>query len=395
MALGKGGSEHHIPRAVLETLDSVVAPSVRDSLLQAALEESAEAELPSDPDRLLEFAQGPLRHALERGLGAELAETLTEEIMRMVDAAASSRPARRGSRSSSKPRTVSTPPRRPSPLPRSLTPPSVPPRRSQSPRPATLRSLARGLPTPPPHSGEKSKTSRSVLADDAPELEVSDMLSEVDFEDLPGLSESAPPIDDPLAHSDSARPLADLFPPPRGGTDPNPRKLRLGSSPTERPAQPHDPEDDTPWSSAEYPSTLARSIGMPGAAPSSRPGRLLPHVLVATRDPAMLRKMSVWLDPRAAVMRVRSVMDLLHRLEDAAHAPSVIVLDCRQPSVRPLALAALAEELPLSTHVVLVAATPELVRKLADIAPSSSGWLALSGAVRPKELAARCVELVS
>lgn len=403
MAPGKGGSEQHIPRAVLETLDSVVAPSVRDALLQVALQGYPEQELPREVDRLRDFANGPLRRALVQGLGAELAETLTEEIGRLLEVAApSSGSPRRASRSSGKLRAVTTPPRRSSPPPRSLTPPDGSPRRSPSPRPATLRSLAaRGL-TPPPYSG---KVSRPPPDDDAPELEVSEVLADVDFEDLPGLTESAPPIDDPLADTDGPRSLGDLFPPSSHAegytTQSSPRKLTLGSSSSSTGPAPssRNPDDikTPPWSSAEYPSAMARSMGMAGALPSSRPGqqRSLPHMLVATKDPAMLRRITVWLDPRAAVMRVRSIIDLLHRIEDAAHARSVIVLDCRQPSVRPAALAALAEDLPLSTHVVLVGATPELMKKLADIAPSTSGWLALGSSARPKEIAARCVELVS
>lgn len=404
MTPGKGGSGQHIPRAVLEALDSVVAPSVRDALLRSALEGYPETELPREAERLRDFTHGPLRRALVQGLGEELAETLTEEIGRMLDLAAPrSESPRRASRSSGQLRAVTTPPRRSQPPPRSRALAQVPPRRSQSPRPATLRSLAaRGL-TPPPYSGQVSKPAPPLDADDAPELEVSEVLVDVDFEDLPGLTESAPPVDDPLADSDSARSLADLFPPstkqPASFGAPRARELTLGSSsPGSHPRSRHPDDIKTPpWSSAEYPSTMARSMGMAGALPSSRPGqqRSLPHVLVATRDPAMLRRITAWLDPRAAVMRVRSVIDLLHRIEDAAHARSVIVLDCRQPSMRPAALAALADELPVTTHVVLVAATPDLVRKLADIAPSTSGGLALSGTARPKEIAARCVELVS
>lgn len=424
MAPGKGTGQH-IPRAVLEALDSVVAPSVRDALLKAALDEYAEPELPSEPERLRIFAEGPLHRALVQGLGQELAETLTEEITRMLELAApSSASPRRASRSSGKLRAVSTPPRRPSPPPRSLTPPSnpssrhssqpprpltppgSPSRRRPSPRPATLRSLgARGL-TPPPFSGEVAKNPPEFDEDDAPELVVSEVLAEVDFEDLPGLTESAPPADDPLQETSAARPLANLFPPPSSDkptrdTRSSPRKLTLGSSsPGSRPAPSSRHPDDVktpPWSSAEYPRTLAKSIGMAGAVPSSRPGeqRVLPHVLIASRDPAMLRRLAVWLDPRAAVMRVRSVIDLLHRIEDASQSRSVIVLDCRQPSVRPLALAALADELPASTRVVLVAAEPTLIQKLLDISPSTSNWLTLGSTARPKEIAARCAELVS
>ncbi len=408
MSPGRGGSEQHAPRAIVETLDSVVAPAVRDALLRAALDESAEAELPRDPERLRQFAQGPLRRALVQGLGAELAETLTEEIARLLEVVASSSGTpRRSSRSSGKLRAVSTPPRRTQPPPRSLTPPATLPRRSQGPRVATLRSLGRE-PTPPPWSGQVSRRAPEPT-DDAPDLEVSATSAEdLDFEDLPGLSQDAPPIDDPLAEADGARSLADLFPPvsPRNpslprGTMPSPRKLTLGSGPSssERTPSSRNPEDvkTPPWASDKYPSALAEMMGMNGAVPSSRAGRerALPHVLVATRDPAMLRKLSVWLDPRAAVMRVRSVIDMLHRLEDAARTRCVLVLDCRQPSVRPLSLAALAEELPVSTQVVLVGATAELVQKLSDITSVAASWVVLGASANPREIADRCVEIVS
>jgi hypothetical protein len=330
------GPPHPISTALYETLDSVVAPTTRDALLRAALDEACEGELPTDPARFKSFVDGPLRSALTRGLGNELGETITEELGRMLELIDSSRRPEtsvRASSRSSQMRAVSSPRR----SQRSVTPPSqrattrpppppVPPRRSKSPRPATLHSMARGSPTPPPYSG------------------------------------SIPPLSGPIS-----------------------RKSEEAQTPV--------------FPSAEYPSNTAHAIGVIGAVsspPSSKPAsRSVPFVVIATRDSNLMRKLTAWLDPRAAVLRARNIMGLLHDLEDTSHARSVIVIDCKNPSINPTAMAALADELPATVQVVLWGATPELESALRAISEKTADWLYCGADLRAKEIAARCVELVS
>lgn len=323
------GCAHLISTALFETLDSVVAPTTRDALLRAALEEAREGELPTDPERFKSFVDGPLRAALTRGLGTELGETVTEELGRVLEVIESrSEPPVRASSRSSQVRAVGLPrhsQRSVTPVATRPPPPTGPPRRSRSPRPSTLRS-ARGSPTLPPYSG------------------------------------SIPPLSGPVSR--------------------NPESARTPVPP-----------------SAEYPSNTARVIGVIGAIssrPPSKPSaRSLPFVLIATRDSNLMRKLTAWLDPRVAVLRARSVMGLLHDLEDTSHARSVIVIDCNNPSISPAAVAALADELPSSAQVMLWGATPELEGALRAVSEKTSSWISCGAELRAKDIAARCVELVS
>ncbi|HEX4478265.1 MAG TPA: hypothetical protein VH142_24455 [Polyangiaceae bacterium] len=73
-------------RALRETLDTVVAPVVRDALIHDALVLSGLERLPADRATLYRFARNELRHVTERALGVELAETIAEEILRVTQA---------------------------------------------------------------------------------------------------------------------------------------------------------------------------------------------------------------------------------------------------------------------------------------------------------------------
>ncbi len=339
MSEKKGGHGKLIPQAVREALDSVVAPNVRDALLQEALSRSVEAELPTDPERLRHFVAGPLKSSLVRVLGDELGESVVVELDRLATIASVS-PGERRTRSGNLRAAVH--PRRITPAHRSVTPSHRSSksasllRRSATPRPAALRAISRSSPPP--------------AALHAPEGHASVRPSQ------PALAR---------AHAPTL-----------------PVGKRTGQTAPSPPA------------SMDYPRGTAAAFGMGGSVPSASPARRLPFVLVATLDLNLVRKLAAWLDPRAAVVRVRSAASLLHDLENAADAPSVIVLDCTQPSIRPVALAALADDLPATTKVVLWGATTEIEEQVRKVLPAATRWISVSGAALAKDVAARCAELV-
>lgn len=157
--------------------------------------------------------------------------------------------------------------------------------------------------------------------------------------------------------------------------------------------EPHDPFADLrPPSSKGYPRGVARVLGVVGAGGDSSPPRL-PRILVASRDPAMVRRLAAWLDPRIAVLRVRSALDLIHDLDDATGVRSVVVVDCQEPSVRPVALAALSDELPPTVQVVLWGATPEVQARVLSISENAEGWFLLDEQSGVEAVAERCAEL--
>src|SRR5215470_12589614 len=82
MAKSPGG--RNIVNAVKETLDSVVTPSVRDTILARALAAVKREELPTEPKALEEFLQGPLHDSLVRALGPELGLSVSSELERIT-----------------------------------------------------------------------------------------------------------------------------------------------------------------------------------------------------------------------------------------------------------------------------------------------------------------------
>ncbi|MEZ4221887.1 MAG: hypothetical protein R3B13_13220 [Polyangiaceae bacterium] len=71
---------HPAARLLRETLDAIVSPEVRDALVAEALAAANQAEVPRMGEGFEEFAAGPLRNAVERGLGEALAASLLSEL---------------------------------------------------------------------------------------------------------------------------------------------------------------------------------------------------------------------------------------------------------------------------------------------------------------------------
>src|SRR4051812_21452350 len=68
-------------RAMRETLDAVVTPAVREALIHDALILAGLGALPQRGDAMRAFAGEHLRAVVARTLGAELAASITEEIL--------------------------------------------------------------------------------------------------------------------------------------------------------------------------------------------------------------------------------------------------------------------------------------------------------------------------
>lgn len=331
-------------RLIKETLDSVVAPAVRDALVSAALDECGLSEVPGEPDEFRSFVEGALRNALVQGLGPELAESIVEELDRMTqltprDLSSVNKPVRRTSRSPA-PRSISPPPRRNTPTHR----------RSLSPKSMKASTLPAGMAPPP--SSDRRRDHESPTDPNAPTL--------------------APPP--PTA----ARPIGRL------ALTPPPPSAPL-SGPVSRPSA---------WGSDEYPMGAAGTLGLPGAGPESTPAAGRPYVLVASSDETLLRRLTPWLDNAAELALVANVRELVRDLEALGDARVAVIVDCRRPSIRPTAVAALADELPANVSVVLWAASPEQERGVLAVSPLVSRWVVLGAETRPKELARRCADLV-
>jgi hypothetical protein len=331
MAKNPGGRS--IVSAVRETLDSVVSPSVRDAILSRALAESQHREVPNEPEALDEFVQGPLQDSLVRSLGPELGMSVASELERIVQLASKDAAAR------SSRRAEIVQPLRPS----------------------------QNLPPTKPNPG-KRRQSRSTMPSREATPSGSTKASEQRW-----LEHQRRGIAPTVPAGRRVLPTEALDPPATGGRFPS-----LPASPT----------------SNDYPAGTARTLGVVGT-PSVDPrpaGR--PLVYLASTDAEMLRSFQAWLDLRSAVEPIAGVTSLLTRLSERPGERSVVVLDGKNPSIRPLTLAALAEELPAQTSVLLWGVPSHVHARMCAVASLAEKWLVASGDATSHEIVARCAKIV-
>lgn len=380
-------AEPLLERAVRETLDAVLSPAVRDALLAEALAAARAQEVPKEPERFRVFVAGPLRTGLIRALGAELGESVVAELDRVADHV-EGRPlsGRRTQNGALRGGSVTAQRRRNSPRPRSAWPPSV------ADSPSTWRQRGDAYPdsaprnpTPPtirPPSGDPNRDTKTPRA--IPPARRSGLPRSEIF-DRPATPPSAPASrSDAPVSSQQYRAMEAM------GSIRSARVPTLTSGRRTLSSQiPRPPSSD------QLPRGTAETLGLAGATPSDRPAALAPYVLVATRDATLGRKLSQWIGKSVAVMRVRSVMALAKDLDSLGTSRVVIVLDCNQPSIRPSALAALADDLPFGTRVVLWGATAEIRRELRIVSPRTNEWLEVDAGASARDVAGRCADLVS
>ncbi|MGC4090517.1 MAG: hypothetical protein QM756_22140 [Polyangiaceae bacterium] len=301
-------------RAVTDTLDSIVSPKVRDTVLREALTLAGELAVPRRAREFRAFVRGALSETLERALGAELGRSVVAELVRLAEAAP---------------------------------PSSAPPR---SPAKGRITSRMRALPRtesaahanpsdlPERRASVQQHTARSRQASTVPPARVE--ATNATAPTLPARARGEATSDEPLPnHDESARPRPPL--------------------------------------SNDFPKGVARAFGMLSSNPAGVSPKLrkLPVVFVATRDAELVRSFSTWLDPRASVVRVLRLSELLLHVQDSGGRKMVVVVDGQGSPIRVEALAALADELPDSLSVVLWGGTRELTARLSDLFPRVAEWL--------------------
>jgi hypothetical protein len=328
--VAKGGAKY-IANAVKETLDSVVSPSVRDAILARALAVGRMTIMPTEASALSDFVQGPLHDSLVQSLGSELGVSVTTEIERLVALAA--------------PHTA-----RPSKIEAS----------THAPAPARKPSTKFSAPTRRP---SRSTMPSRVLP--------------------PG---SAVSKDQRWADAE-ARGISPTMPASRRTSDAGEIFEGQSRASGRRPGQ-------LEPSSADFPAGTANALGVIGTASVDPSSGARPHVFVASTDPELLRVFRAWLDMRAKVEPVTGVRELVASLAASEQARTVVVLDGKNPGVRPLALAALAEDLGAETQVLLWGVAPHLHAKMRNISVVTEKWLVYGTDAPTNELVARCAKIV-
>jgi hypothetical protein len=367
--------EEALRRAVHETLDRIVSPAVRDTLLAEALTAAALSSLPSEVSQYLDFLDGPLRRVLEQALGRELGRSVADELERLSSLLEGRDPESERALEAARARAA----RSPAALEGRVTPERTP-TRSDIPSPDSRRTTLPAGGTPEARAALSSKPTPS------------------NSKPTPPSSKPTPPSGKPT--SDKPAPTSNK--PAPSGKPTIATEIPYSSRAPTIPAQPAVLwSEPRPPASGDFPSGTAHALGMqsdipgfprdPGAAPSSRQ---LPVVFIATRDPELVRRFSTWLDPQAVVVRVSRLIDLLLDLEDVGKRRTVIVFDYRRPPWRAEALSALAEELPDETRVLLWGATRESQADLGRISARVTRWMACPETMPLADIVERCVQLV-
>jgi len=334
----KSSGGRNIVSAVRETLDSVVTPSVRDTILSRALTAAKRKELPTEPRAFAEFLQGALHDSLVKALGPALGLSVSSELERI--SALATREASR---------------------------PNQPAARRQ---PDTVRPGAREKSMPP---GGKKKIPRSTMPSPEPPSIPPGSIVPSDQQwarrERRGIAPTLPATQRVVASAQPSHPSAG-----RGAGQPS----KPGALPV----------------SADYPRGVAHALGVFGTASvDPRPSRR-PTVLLASADPEMIRLFQAWLDLRAAVEPVTSVTQLVERLAQVGGPRAVIVVDGKHPSVRALSLAALADELPEGTTVILWGVQPHLHARMCTISAAAERWMIYAGDATSNEVVAGCAKIV-
>ncbi len=215
---------------------------------------------------------------------------------------------------------------------------------------------------------------------------------------MPSRGVSPPPqyeLDDPGSEPAAQHELrrTDPYAAERHGFGAGPYEHRRGA--TTEPAPDTIGSDPPPPSSQNYPLGTANALGVIGTASVEfGNARRLPLLLVVSTNPELVRCFSAWLDPRATVQRARTLLTMLQELTDAADRRVVIVLDAKSPSVRPLALAAVADELPKDARVVLWGIGADVYAKMLTVSPSVAKWLVCGTESSTSEVVAQCARIV-
>ncbi len=329
MAKNPGG--RNIVSAVRETLDSVVTPSVRDTILARALAAASRTELPTEPHELDDFLHGALQDTLVKALGPELGLSVSSELERITASARKTSPSQEAVREEHD--TV-----RPGARPRALSNPNL-------------------------------RKPRSTLP--SPEMK----------------GESEMNGSEPRRSEKTRRAIAPTVPAGRRVQAAAPSPSRVA-----REQSIHAKGAPLPMST-DYPRGVAKALGVIGTASVDPGSGGRPLVLLASSDPELVRLFTAWLDLRAQVEETSGAKQLVMRLAELGGKRAVVVLDGKHPGVRPLTLAALADELPADTTVILWGVQPHLHARMCTISALAEKWTVYGGDATSNEVVAECAKI--
>lgn len=314
-----------ISRAVREALGTLVSPQMCEQLIARSLAAHGLSTIPESGTEIGEWLEGSLRVEVETAVGADAADLMITQLGPIAAYAAISKPRTRDGLAPVEPtRRISTRPGRPT---------------STEP-PAPDRAIAR--------SGSPLQ-----LEDDEPDRATDlrfDVGAEPDWEEQ--RITHANPFDRKPNPFDSGPPTG-MYAQKELSFSPTPPANGNHAPPTSAP-----PVVTLPPAKLVPGPTSDRDLLSTTRPPIPEPISLeiasnLPQVLTATADRSDLDALRRYLSSSASVVHIPDLVGLLDALEDPALVEPIVLIDCQRPTVHISSVAAIGEDLPKGTTVVL------------------------------------------
>jgi hypothetical protein len=299
-----------VERAVREALGTLVSANMCDQLIARSLAEHGLAAIPEGGPELGQWLEGGLRGQVETAVGPDAADLLLSQLGPIAAYAAIAMP---------RPREAI------------VNDPASQARRISS-RPS--RATGRGA-APDPFW-------------DAPPLP--------DFDDEPeGATALRPEARDDgwgAAEDAAPRPISFESGPPTGMY--SNKELSFSPIPDNANAHPRNGVRTLPptQSVSDRPTHEALHTTRPQET-SMSPGKAMPYVLTATADATDLEALRRYLANNAQVVHIPDLVGLLDALETGQLVEPIVLIDCQRPTVHVTSVAAIGEDLPRGTTVVL------------------------------------------
>lgn len=329
MATQKGSGL--ISRAVREALSTLVSPQLCEQLISRSLASQGLSAVPESGAEIGEWLEGSLRGEVETTVGPDAADLMMMQLGPIAAYAAIAQPSMPVSAPS-----LAGPANANGMVDSSA--PSIPADKHSDPdmdedRPTDLRFDLSAEPVWAPASGPPDQRSPSKKRSDP--------------------FASDPPTGVFAAPREDGSPIASFLADGKRPSDPAVRTLPPVKPVSDRPAAP------APRNQLVTDSTSKNRIGNRTTRPSpldevaNDSGKALPLVLTATNNKDALAALRRYLTNAASVAHVPDLVGLLDALEEPDVVEPVVLIDCHNPTVHISSVAAIGEDLPRGTTVVL------------------------------------------
>jgi hypothetical protein len=328
MATQKGNGL--ISRAVREALSTLVSPTICEQLITRSLVSQGLTAVPESGAEIGEWLEGSLRGEVEIAVGPDAADLMMMQLGPIAAYAAIAQPS-----------VPSSPP----PAPNSSTRPPL--------EDLDLSDRPTGM---PPNVSSESRAGRSLSAAARARSASSGANQPRAGSWPPRTPESEPPTFPGGAKPQhfGSDPPTGVFSAPKDDS-PVASYLKSGraSEPPVRTLPPVKRVSDVPPPPPLPNIPRARTARPAQPEAASDQGKLLPLVLTATSNREALGALRRYLASAANVVHVPDLVGLLDALEEPDVVEPVVLIDCHSPTVHISSVAAIGEDLPRGTTVVL------------------------------------------